>query len=348
MVDGIQRFFRVFIFNALAGEVVWVEQYFPAGDADYDSYQKYYETSLRERVRFVQNSSQSRFAPNTTHVGQYLFHMRRGGVHKVAIDAHDHRNIRSQAIYDWCDIYFKSNFWPSMEYGHKVLPIPTGNPRTTLENYRFLRGLRSAEKEWDFVFLARIWPGGDANVEHNLRLFESLAKINCKSRLMAVVFCFDKESLDYQNISQRLHAAGVEWIDQTFGYGELMALSATSKLVVIRAGISGCISWRMVDMLAIGACVVLDRPPFPAWPVPLTEGVNFLSLDLAITEDCRPAPKNQYDEVQNKISNYLSESSLQTAIAHQNAHYFDKYIHNLRLLDYLVESISNHSSLARR
>lgn len=326
--------------NGIASEVVRVEQFLPERDSEYELYQKYYENSLREQLRFVQKKLQNGFAEHSTHVGQYIFQIKSGREIKVAIDAHDHRNIRSQDIYDWCDIYFKSSRWPSVDYGHKVLPIPSGNAGITLENCRFLRGLRGVKKEFDLLFVGRIWAGGDANVEHNLRLFESLAKVKCNSKLLAVVFNFDKKSEDYLNIKRRLDHAGVEWTENQVGYGELMRLSAMSKLVVIRAGISGCIAWRMVDMLAIGACLVLDRDPFPAWPVPLKEGTNFFSLGTRITEDCRPAPEEDYEKIPLLVDSVLKSQTKIKGIREENGLYFDKNLYPLQCASYISYAIT--------
>lgn len=325
-MDGLKRAFRVSFPQGTTAKFSHVEQFLPEEDSEYELYQKYFENSLRECVRVTQTKSLNGFGPHSTHVGQYIFHLRDGGVRKVAIDAHDHRTIRSQAIYDWCDIYFKSNRWPSVDYGPKVLPIPTGNAGITLENCRFLRGLRGVKKEFDLLFVGRIWAGGDANVEHNLRLFESLAKIQCKSKLQAVIFGFDKKSEDYRKITRRLDRAGVEWTENQIGYGELMRLSAVSKLVVIRAGISGCIAWRMVDMLAIGACIGLDRAPFPEWLVPLKEGVNFLSLGIGITEDCKPASDEDYAAICGKVESSFHGDAALCSIRQNNARYFDDFL----------------------
>lgn len=335
-LDRILRAMRVSMSSGIAGEVVRVEQFLPQGDSEYELYQKYYENSLRERVRFVQRTLPNGFAPHTTHVGQYIFHLKSGCKIKVAIDAHDHRDIRSKAIHDWCDIYFKSNRWPSIDYSPKVLPIPTGNAGITLENCRFLRGLRGLKKEFDLLFVGRIWAGGDANVEHNLRLFESLAKVKCKSKLQAVVFGFDKKSEDYLNITRRLDIAGVKWTENQISYEELMSLSAISKLVVIRAGISGCIAWRMVDMLGMGACLLLDQAPFPEWPVPLKEGINFLSLGLRITPDCRPAPEEDYEGIASKMRKLLKDAAILQKIEENNARFFDDYLHPLKCSDYIL------------
>ena len=320
-------------------KIKFVEQFSPQGDSEYDLYQKYYENSLRELVRFKKTRTGDLFAPHTTHVGQYLFHLRCGAVQKIAIDAHDNRNIRSQAIYDWSDIYFKSNKWPSVDYGPKVLPIITGNAGITVENCRFLSSLRSVKKEYDLVFVGRIWAGGDANVEHNLRLFESLAKVNCKSKLLAVVFNFNKDGEDFLHIRERLEKAGVEWTENQIGYGKLMELSAKSKLVVIRAGISGCISWRVVDMLGIGACIVFDREPFPEWSVPLIEEKNFLSFDLGITEDCQPALETAYSNIFEKVKYFLNNKNTNKEISFKNAEYFDVNNHPLGFSRHIINKI---------
>lgn len=337
-VDYLKRAIRVAFPERVAKKIEYVEQFSPESDGEYDLYQKFFENSLREVVRFRKTKSDKSFAPHTTHVGQYLFHLRGGGIRKVAIDAHDHRNIRSQSIHNWADVYFKSNRWPSVDYDPKVLPIPIGNAGITLENCRFLRKLRSAPKELDLIFIARIWAGGDANVEHNLRLFESLAKVECKSKLLAVVFNFEKNGEEFRHITKRLEKAGVEWTENQIGYGELMGLSAASKLVVLRSGISGCIAWRMVDMLAIGACLVLDRTPFPEWPVPLREGENFLSLGIQLAEDCSPAPLKDYEVAKKKLGEWLPAESIQN-VSGNNSNYFDLHLTSDSVAEYLISKI---------
>jgi hypothetical protein len=326
--------------SGFAAEISAVEQFSPMGDGEYELYQQYYENCLREVVRFKKTAASDAFAQHITHVGQYIFQLKSGREIKVAIDAHDHRDIRSQAIHDWCDVYFKSNRWPGIDYDPKVLPIPTGNAGITLENCRYLKGLRSAGKEWDLIFVGRIWAGGDANVEHNLRLFESLAKVKCKSKLLAVVFNFDKESDEFQIIARRLNEAGVEMTDRQIRYDDLMKMSADSKLVVLRAGISGCIAWRMVDMLGMGACLLLDQAPFPEWPVPLKENINFFSLGTRITEDCRPAPEEDYERIPLLVDSVLKSQTQIQRICEENGLYFDKNLCPLRCASYISYAIT--------
>ena len=326
----------------LASKIVCVEQFSPDGDGEYELYQQYYENCLREVVRFKKINSSALFAPHITHVGQYLFRFRCGRVLKAAIDTHDHREVRSQAIHDWSDLYFKSNRWPDFDYSPKVQPIPTGNSGITLENSRSLRSLRPQSKIFDFIFVGRIWAGGGANVEHNLQLFENLAKLGRNSKLLAVVFNFDQKSPQFQNIVARLKTVGVEWTDRQIGYSELMEWSAQSRLVVMRAGVSGCIAWRMVDMLGLGACIVMDQAPFPHWPVPLQEGRNFLSLGLRITPDCGPAPLEDYEKIVGKMEMFLNDPTILQKIGENNARYFDEYAHPFRVAQYVLEKVKEN------
>lgn len=328
--------------RGVAGEIACVEQFSPEGDGEYELYQQYYWNCLREFVCFKKTTASDAFAQHMTHVGQYLFRFRCGKVLKVGIDTHDHREVRSQAIHDWSDLYFKSNRWPDFGYSPKVRPIPIGNSGITLENCRFLRKLRTQPKKLDFIFVGRIWAGGGANVEHNLQLFENLAKLGRNSKLLAVVFNFDQKSPQFQNIVARLKTVGVEWTDRQIGYSELMEWSAQSRLVVLRAGVYGCIAWRMVDMLGLGACIVMDQAPFPHWPAPLQEGQNFLSLGLRITSDCGPAPLEDYEKIVGKMEMFLNDPTILQKIGENNARYFDKYAHPLRVAQYVLEKVKEN------
>lgn len=341
-VDGLRRAFRVAFPRGFASKIVCVEQFSPMGDGEYDLYQHYYENCLREFVRFKKTATSDAFAQHITHVGQYLFRFRCGRVLKVAIDTHDHREVRSQAIHDWSDLYFKSNRWPDFDYSPKVRPIPIGNSGITLENCGSLRSMRPQPKIFDFIFVGRIWAGGGANVEHNLQLFENLAKLGRNSKLLAVVFNFDQKSSQFQNIVARLKTVGVEWTDRQIGYSELMEWSAQSRLVVLRAGVSGCIAWRMVDMLGLGASIVMDQAPFPHWPVPLQEGRNFLSLGLRITPDCGPAPSEDYEKIAGKMEMFLNDPTILQKIGENNARYFDEYAHPFRVAQYVLEKVKEN------
>ena len=342
--DAIKRTVRVNVPLGDASLISTIEQFMPVGDSEYELYQTYFENCLRERVRLTNTNAAGNFTKHATHVGQYRFKLKGGTVVKVAIDAHDHRNIRSQKIHDWSDVYFKVNYWKTCDYGPKVYELVTGNSAHSLEKVRFLKKLRQTPKDIDFIFVGRIWAGGDANREHNLRLFEQVAKIQCNSKIIAVHAGFDADPTDYEACKKRLDAVGLEFTSRQLSYIELMTLSARAKCTVLRAGISSCIPWRMTDMLAIGACLVLDCPPFPRCPVPLKENQNFLSLDLRISEDCKPAPAEQYFRIAEKMNRYLCDHELQLKICINNARYFDEHVHPLRVSSYILKIVNSNLS----
>ena len=191
------RFRRVHLFpDPLSQLFRSVIAYDPQSDFEYNDYQRYYRNGLCEKLRVLTvsnldgNSQGVNYTHHKTHVGQYIFQLKNGKHIKVAIDAHDHRDIRSEEILNWSDLYFKSNHWPSVEYPQKVRPIVNGNGMLTPERIDFLKSLRNHKKTLDFIFIAQIWAGGDANVEHNIRLFENLAKVDCKSKILAVLSGF--------------------------------------------------------------------------------------------------------------------------------------------------------------
>lgn len=324
-------------------------RYGPEGDSEYFFYQKYYVNGfrykfpfwrmhhVRTRQPFDDNSRPTTlFQSHTTHVGQYVFILKNGMKINVAIDAHDHRVIRSPEILKWSDIYFKSNRWLKLEYNKKVHPIVNGNGLLSADRIRYLKSLRHKERKYDFCFVAHVWAGGDSNVEHNLRLFEGLAKVGRPSKMRAVFIGFEDTNPELSAYAQRLHRAGVEFGTKQLGYEELMEACAQAKCVVIRSGVSCCIPWRMVEMLCMGACLLLDRTPFPSWPVPLVEMENFVSLNLEITEDCGPAPLRQYDGIARKLIALTDDPGLQERIRASNRIYFDHHAHPSKVADYVI------------
>jgi hypothetical protein len=98
----------------------------------------------------------------------------------------------------------------------------------------------------------------------------------------------------------------------------------------------------MVDMLAMGSCIVLDQAPFPAWPVPLLDGMNFLSLGLRITDDCRPAPKEDYARIVSQMEKFLNDPTILQKIGENNARYFEEYAHPFKVAQYVLEKIKEH------
>src|SRR5262245_20908821 len=71
--------------------------------------------------------SRDQRSDTATHVGRYTFQFPDEKMIRIAIDAHDGRDVRDPAAYDWSDLYFKTSRWPSLSYGAKVRPLICGN-----------------------------------------------------------------------------------------------------------------------------------------------------------------------------------------------------------------------------
>jgi hypothetical protein len=345
------RILRIHAFpSGFAGKVDFVLRKHCESDSEYNLYQEFYVLALQDRIRFQVVSDcgnsgaslrhDSPFAgSHFTHTGQYVFHLKDGRRIRVAIDSHDHPATQDLKILDWADVYFKTNLWPNHPYPAKVRPIVTGNSMVNMDSVGYLKSLRERPKKYDFLFVSRIYAGPGANVEHNLRLFEELAKIPCRSKIRAIFIGFQKGDPSFAGYRQRLQAAGVEATEDHFGFDELMRMSAESRICVIRAGIHSCITWRLLNMLAIGAAVILDAKPFSSWPVPLEEGKNFLSLGLRITPDCGPAPVEDYEKIIGKMEEFLIDNSNLEKIANNNARYFDIHAHPIKVADYVLTQL---------
>jgi hypothetical protein len=319
----------------------------------YNLYQEFYVLALEEMVRFrvlpdkekFDEAKHGKYPLSSEHhrvIGQYVFVLKNKRRINVVIDSDDHPSIQNQNLLEWAHVYFKTNLWPDWKYPGKVHPIVTGNNMVHMDSVGYLKSLRKQPKLYDFIFVSRIYAGPGANVEHNIRLFEELAKIPCQSKIRAIFMGFADDDPEMLSHRKRLESAGVEATTEHFSFNDLMTMSAQSRLCVIRAGIHSCITWRLINMLCIGAAVVLDANPFSSWPEPLREGENFLSLGLRITPECGPAPKDDYDSIIWKMEKFLNDPTILQKIGENNARYFDEYAHPFKVAQYVLEKVKEH------
>lgn len=268
-------------------------------------------------------------------VGQYILKLKDGSEFNICIDGRDSGEISSYELLQWSDLYFKSNYWSAKSYPQNVFPIINGNP-FVLKKLSNLRSFRSGKKMYDLCFIVRAW-GGTKDVdglEHNIRLLEEVSKVDCKKFILAYLV-----GGDIQRTAQRLDKHGIPYTNKPVPIGKLWKISAQSYLNIIRLGIFYCVPWRMIDMLAMGACPVLDHIPYTLWPQPLRQNINFFSLNLDVGPQQPLAPYGQYEAILAKIENWLSNSKYIENISNNNIDYFDKYIDPQRLGKYLIETI---------
>ena len=268
--------------------------------------------------------------------GQYLITGAAGREYKICIDASDYGELRNKELVEWSDIYFKTNFWPSLEYPSNVAPMVNGDPMVMPQLDTF-RSIRQTEKQYDLCFIVRVWGGTkheSEGVEHNIRLLESAARMPCRKFLFAYLVAGDVEEY-----GRRLTAQGIPWSTEPMPAKDLWRVTAQSRLNIIRLGMHFCIPWRLTGALALGSCVVLDRAPLTLWPQPLRGGTNYLSLDVETAPDQTLAEEHQYAAVPERLERWLEDAEMIEAIAASNAEYFDRYLHPERVGAQIMQKV---------
>lgn len=261
-------------------------------------------------------------------VGKHVYHGS-GAEIKICIDAEDSGDVKLPDLLEWSDLYFKTNYWPDREYHPKVLPLANVNP-LVFTRQEELRGYRDCEADWDLFGFFRVW----GRIDHNLALFEALAQLRCRKKLIAYII-----SSDYAPEVARLEKAGVAWTTRPMPLKKLWSLAARSRLNIVRHGTDDCIPWRMTDILAMGHCPVLDYRTRTQWHIPLLENVHYLSLD--VPPEHTIAPKEFTSRVIDRIESWLSNKGLIAAVAQNSAAYFDENLAPARLGGHLVEQARN-------
>jgi hypothetical protein len=266
---------------------------------------------MRAAARFGEGSAQG-------HVARYVADFD-GRTVRFAIDAHDARAIRDAEALDWADAYFKSNRWPGDVHPPNVLPLVNGNGLLDGGKLRWLRRLRGVKKTIDVAYIANVWGGR----EHTLRIFERLADLDCSTDLLAIFPGL--ELPDDKAIMERLRARGIPMTRDALAPKELWGRLARARVVALRAGKHLCFSWRTLDLLSMGACILFDALPPPRWPVPLEPGVHVADCGIERPEDTGPALDAEYDKLGAGIERLLGAPEEQRRLRSAAAEYFDQH-----------------------
>jgi hypothetical protein len=293
--------------------------------------------------RMAARWNRDRRSVTATHVGRYTVRFPdRAKPLRVAIDAHDMREIRDPLAYDWSDLYFKVSRWPRLSYGPKVRPLICGNGALTNERIARLRGMRDHERSLDLVLIAKLWPSKPTvptywnPVEHLVRVFETLATLKIRSHLCALVAPLTTGDPFPAHFLKRLTDVGVT-VKSDVSAAELWNATAASQLAFQRPGKHLCVSWRMIDHLAMGACTICDRAPFPEWPVPLRVGHELLDCECGIGEDESLPEKAEYERIASTVMDVLADPERIEACRLASADYFDRHVAPSQIARYLLE-----------
>jgi hypothetical protein len=249
---------------------------------------------------------------------------------RFAIDARDSHPLRDEDVLDWSDLYFKANAWPDVDYPEKVRPIVNGNGLLDARAIRLLRSLRSQPKDLDVVFVSNVLGGR----ERSVRIFQELARHDGPKVLLAVLPP-GADPADDARIIDELEAAGVPWTRQTLPPRELWGLLSRAKVVPFRSGMHLCIPWRMLDLLAMGACVLFDAPPMPQWPVPLEPEVHYANAAIE-----RDVERPSYDRIRMRLEALLASDEEAVALRTAAARYFDDHAAPERVAEYVLRTIA--------
>jgi hypothetical protein len=251
---------------------------------------------------------------------------------RFAIDAHDRREVKDPEALEWADVYFKANRWPDDSYDPKVLPIVNGNGLLDRGKIAHLRSLRDAPKEVDVAYVSNVWGGR----EHSLRVFERLAELDCSKDLLAIFPEGFPPEEDAENM-ERVRALGIPVTRDPVPPRELWRRLARARLVPMRAGKHLCWSWRTIDLLAMGACIVFDALPPPRWPVPVEVGVQVADCEVARPDDTEAAPEAEYDKVPATIDALLARPEEQRRLRAAAGRYFDEHAAPGKVAQYVLE-----------
>ena len=269
-------------------------------------------------------------------VGRYAAQLN-GRTVKFAIDPRDSHPIYDPEILEWSDVFFKSNRWPTVEYDAKVLPIVNGNGFVGQRQIRLLKRLRDHPKDLDLVFISTLRGG----IEHNVRLFEELAKLDCNKELLAIFPPgFDDQTRAV--LGKRLASAGVP-IGGHLPLKTLWRTLARAKVVFSRSGHHLCIPWRMIDVLCMGACIAYDAPPIPQWPEPLLPDVHYANCGTLDRSNPDSATAH-YERLLPTLEGLLHDTERIESLRHAARTYFDEHAAPERVADYVVRTLASRAS----
>jgi hypothetical protein len=240
----------------------------------------------------------------------------------MCIDSHDSGAITSPALLQTSDIYVKTNYRRGYPYDRRVVPFFNCNP-VVYRSDEELRAMRHRAPVFDLAFIVRVW-GGKAEtdgIEHCLRLLEAIAKVRARKFILAELLAGD---IAVQ--ARRLHKLGIPTTTERISLSRLWEISSVSRLNIFRLGNHHCMPWRMTDMLALGACIVLDQHPKSICPISLLPTQHYYSLGTTTWDDEPVAFLHRYEAIPDRIDELLREPGLLQDTKQNAADYYDQWL----------------------
>ena len=276
-----------------------------------------------------------------TFVGRYTIQFpARDAPLRVAIDTQDDRSIRDPQAYDWSDIYFKVNHWPSLDYGPKARPLICGNGALNQQRIARLIGApRPTPGARPRVHRQAVgWPPGRYFLERRRACrenFRDARELKVRSYLRATVVPLGRPIP--QRFLDRLSKAGVPVTTSEVTVDELWNVTSASRLAFLRPGRHLGVSWRMIDHLAMGACTVSDRAAYPQWPVALQAGREFMDCGCGMGMDDSLHDPTCYERIADTVMALLADPERVAESRRAAAAYFDEHVAPERIARYLMD-----------
>jgi Glycosyl transferases group 1 len=216
-----------------------------------------------------------------------------GEPHVVVIDYSDYPDINQQAL-GAAQVYFKMQFVP----GSDPRVVPGGYPPTYGRLYRYLPRLRRLRDRRRFrhEVYGRFGSGQAADL-----------------RARAV------------HILEEQTRVGYEGGFKPVGYGEYLREVARSKVCIDLPG-NGDFCFRLVEYLAVGACVIAPRPR------------NQLHVPLVSGEHVVHAREDLTDLVE-LCERYVEDEQARERVATNARAYFDRYLDRRQLASWYLRSV---------
>jgi len=99
--------------------------------------------------------------------------------------------------------------------------------------------------------------------------------------------------------------------------------------------------WRTIDLLCMGACIVLDGVPLPRWPVPLEPGVHYASCGIPRSES-GVVDRAEYEKVGQTIRQLLDAPAEQERFRHNAVAYYDAHAAPECVARYVLETVEKN------
>lgn len=290
-------------------------------------------------------------APYNSHKNIVLFEIEiPGGSVRCVYDANDIYYKIPPRLLDWCDLYFKSNFQEDyLQTGQRVigaywdaLPILDAlipEPIDVAQFHKFRKANFSMElhsalwrNRWYFHRMEGRWLKTPVDSKHADVFFLGRYWDETRTASLALV---DQVSQSGRTLSGGLveakdpvPASHRDRIHKAVGLDTWCCMAAAAKVPVITRGLQGCVGFKPLNLLMLGAPIFANRL-MSNLRKPLVEGVNY----IVVADD--------FSDLNDKL-NATSSKTLR-AMGEANLNHWREVASPMATARYLMDEAMNHT-----